>query len=71
MRRQEWEQPDPARLQRMMDLEEVEDRPEERIKRPIHINLFREEVRRQQREFRQQNHEYLKMSGMMMRSSFD
>ena len=50
---------------------QVEDRPEERMKKVINPNLFREDVRRQQRDFRQTNHEYLKMCGIISRASRD
>lgn len=55
----------------MLASREEQEKSEERIKRGVNINLFREETRRQQRDFHQQNHEYLKMCGIMVRSSFD
>ena len=37
----------------------------------INPNIFKEELRRQQRDFRQSNHEYLKMCGIISRASRD
>jgi hypothetical protein len=47
------------------------EKPEEKIKKVINPNIFKEEIRRQQREFRQSNHEFLKMCGVVARSSRD
>lgn len=54
-----------------LEASKEEEKGEEKMKKVININLFREETRRQQRDFHQQNHEYLKMCGIMVRSSFD
>ena len=41
------------------------------MKKVINPNIFKEEIRRQQRDFRQSNHEYLKMCGIISRASRD
>ena len=41
------------------------------MKKVINPNIFKEELRRQQRDFRQSNHEYLKMCGIISRASRD
>jgi len=50
---------------------ENQEKSEEKMKKVINPNIFREDLRRQQRDFRQTNHEYLKMCGIISRASRD
>jgi hypothetical protein len=54
-----------------LDAKKFEEKHEEKMKKVINLNLFRDDLRRQQRDFRQTNHEFLKMCGIISRASRD